>query len=179
MPVCCFVNKAVIRKAGNNIMNFAENENSRILPNVQSPIIYFLMDEDEVVYVGQSKIGLARPYSHKDKKFTKIAIINCKESELDDKETEFIKKYNPKYNKMAGKSDYSYARIKTIIKSQTNIHSFNVYDVRKLVTKLGLKTYIFNGSIYINAEDFNKMFTFVKETSNGVKNKEEWKKKVF
>lgn len=80
---------------------------------------------------------------------------------------------------MAGKSDYSYARIKTIIKSQTNIHSFNVYDVRKLVTKLGLKTYIFNGSIYINAEDFNKMFTFVKETSNGVKNKEEWKKKVF
>lgn len=72
-------------------MNFAENENSRILPNVQSPIIYFLMDGDEVVYVGQSKIGLARPYSHKDKKFTKIAIINCKESELDDKETEFIK----------------------------------------------------------------------------------------
>ena len=64
-------------------MNFAENENSRILPNVQSPIIYFLMDEDEVVYVGQSKIGLSRPYSHKDKKFTKIAIINCKESELD------------------------------------------------------------------------------------------------
>lgn len=91
VPVCCFVNKAVIRKAGNNIMNFAENENSRILPNVQSPIIYFLMDGDEVVYVGQSKIGLARPYSHKDKKFTKIAIINCKESELDDKETEFIK----------------------------------------------------------------------------------------
>ena len=58
----------------------------------KSPIIYFLMDGDEVVYVGQSKTGLARPYSHKDKKFTKIAIINCKESELDDKETEFIKK---------------------------------------------------------------------------------------
>lgn len=64
MPVCCFVNKAIIRKAGNEIMNFAENENSRILPNVQSPIIYFLMDGDEVVYVGQSKIGLARPYYH-------------------------------------------------------------------------------------------------------------------
>ena len=28
-------------------------------------------------------------------------------------------------------------------------------------------------------EDFDKMFTFVKETSNGVENKEEWKKKVF
>lgn len=179
VPVCCFVNKAIIRKAGNDIMNFVENENSRILPNVQSPIIYFLMDGDEVVYVGQSKIGLARPYSHKDKKFTKIAIINCKESELDDKETEFIKKYKPKYNKMAGKSDYSYARIKTIIKNQTNIRNFNVYDVRKLVTKLGLKTHIFNGSIYINAEDFDKMFAFVKETSNGIANKEEWKKKVF
>lgn len=54
-----------------------------------------------------------------------------------------------------------------------------MYDVRKLVTKLGLKTHIFNGSIYINAEDFDKMFAFVKETSNGVKDKEEWKKKVF
>ena len=36
-----------------------------------------------------------------------------------------------------------------------------------------------NGSIYINAEDFDKMFAFVKETSNGIANKEEWKKKVF
>lgn len=98
---------------------------------------------------------------------------------MDDKETEFIKKYKPKYNKMAGKSDYSYARIKTIIKSQTNICNFNVYDVRKLVTKLGLKTHIFNGSIYINAEDFDKMLAFVKETSNGITNKGEWKKKVF
>ena len=98
---------------------------------------------------------------------------------MDDKETEFIKKYKPKYNKKAGNSDYSYTRIKTIIKSQTNIRNFNVYDVRKLVTKLGLKTHIFNGSIYINAEDFDKMFAFVKETSNGVKDKEEWKKKVF
>jgi len=179
VPVCCFVNKAIIRKAGNNIMNFAENENSRILPNVQSPIIYFLIDGDEVVYVGQSKIGLARPYSHKDKTFTKIAIINCKESELDDKETEFIKKYNPKYNKKVGNSDYSYARIRTIIKNQTNIRDFNVYDVRKLIAKLRLKTHIFNGSAYISAEDFDKLFAFVKETSNGTKNKEEWKKKVF
>lgn len=85
-------------------MNFAENENSRILPNVQSPIIYFLMDEDEVVYVGQSKIGLSRPYSHKDKKFTKIAIINCKESELDDKETEFIKNISRNTIKWQGKA---------------------------------------------------------------------------
>lgn len=78
MPVCCFVNKAIIRKAGNNIMNFAENENSRILPNVQSPIIYFLMDEDEVVYVGQSKIGLSRPYSHKDKNLPKLQLLIAK-----------------------------------------------------------------------------------------------------
>ena len=95
------------------------------------------------------------------------------------KKQNLSKKYKPKYNKKAGNSDYSYTRIKTIIKSQTNIRNFNVYDVRKLVTKLGLKTHIFNGSIYINAEDFDKMFAFVKETSNGVKDKEEWKKKVF
>lgn len=160
-------------------MKFLESENSRMFPNVQRPIIYFLLDGDEVVYVGQSKIGLARPYSHRDKVFTKIAIIDCEEGKLDDRETEFIKKYNPKYNKKAGNSDYSYSRIKAIIKNQTNIRNFNIHDIRKLILKLGLKTYAFNGVNYIDAKDFNKMFSFVKYTSDGVISKEEWKKRVF
>lgn len=39
-------------------------------------IIYFLLQDDEVVYVGQSKGGLARPFSHcVDKDFNLVKNI--------------------------------------------------------------------------------------------------------
>jgi len=160
-------------------MQFEERKISTILPNVQSPIIYFLLDGGEVVYVGQSRVGLVRPYIHKDKIFTHVAFIDCNESDLDDKETEFIKKYNPKYNKRAGNSDYSFNRTKAVIKSQTNIHNFNIHDLRRLIDKFGIKTYTFENSEYMESCDFEKIFLFVKETSDGITDKNLWKKKVF
>ena len=166
-------------------------EKLKLLPD--DPGVYIMLDADKnVIYVGKARNlkNRVRQYFHSSVKTEKVmAMVSniadfyyvITKSEIDALalENNLIKKYKPKYNKKAGNSDYSYTRIKTIIKSQTNIRNFNVYDVRKLVAKLGLKTHIFNGSIYINAEDFDKMFAFVKETSNGVTNKEEWKKKVF
>lgn len=160
-------------------MKNSEIKNLTILPNIQSPIIYFLLDNDEVVYVGQSKVGLYRPYTHKDKTFTHVAFINCKECELDDKETEFIKKYKPKYNKKAGNSDYSLTRTKAVIKSQTNIHNFNVHDLRRLINKFEIKTYMFENSEYMTGYDFERIFLFVKETSDGITDKNLWKSIAF
>lgn len=160
-------------------MKFEEKENILFFPNIRCPIIYFLLDGDEVVYVGKSKIGLSRPYNHKNKAFTDIAIFECNETELDIKETELIKKYLPKYNKMMGNSDYSLTRTKNIMREQTNIHNFNNCDLKKVMNKLGIKSYIFENVEYINGCDFEKMFLFVKETSEGICNKNSWKKKAF
>jgi len=62
-------------------------------------IIYFLLFDKEVVYVGQSKKGLPRALSHPDIKHSSIAIYECEISELDYYEDFFIAKYQPIYNK--------------------------------------------------------------------------------
>ena len=77
-------------------MKFKEN-NTETYPSIQEPIIYFLLDKEDVVYVGQSKSGMGRPYQHKDKVFDKISVLKCSEKVLDALETEYIKKYKPKY----------------------------------------------------------------------------------
>lgn len=160
-------------------MNINEREDVLKVHNVQYPIVYLLLDKDEVVYVGQSKVGLSRPYSHRDKMFTDIAFIKCNEDELDDKETELIKKYKPKYNKKAGNSDYSITRTKNIIREQTNIHDFNLCDLKKLIKKFDVNTFEFENVLYIDKTSFNKIFDFVKETSTGITNKNVWKRKIY
>ena len=52
--------------------------------------IYFLCKDKEVIYVGQTKQGLYRPFSHTDKDFDEIMIYNCEEKELDNIENEYI-----------------------------------------------------------------------------------------
>lgn len=60
--------------------------------------IYFLMDKDEVVYVGQTRFGISRPLSHTDKEFDSFYMKKCRLSVLDKRETQMILKYQPKYN---------------------------------------------------------------------------------
>lgn len=62
--------------------------------------VYFLLYEEDVVYVGQTTAGIQRPLNHiKDKNFNKIKIIYCSIEELGELEQKFIIKYNPIYNK--------------------------------------------------------------------------------
>ena len=64
--------------------------------------IYFLLQDEEVVYVGKCVNGLARLTAHKtDKKFNYFCWLDCPNA--DDKkllqlETKYILKYLPKYN---------------------------------------------------------------------------------
>lgn len=159
-------------------MKFKEN-NTETYPSIQEPIIYFLLDKEDVVYVGQSKSGMGRPYQHKDKVFDKISVLKCSEKVLDALETEYIKKYKPKYNKKIGNTHYSLARTKRIIKKNTNIHDFNIYDLNKILKKLDILTYEFKGTDYITSLDFDKIFSFVKNTSDGIFERNIWKNKVF
>ena len=63
------------------------------------PSIYLLFRDDVVVYVGQSKNPYARMAQHlKDKRFTHIRIMSCKQLRLRHWEEKLIKAYKPQYN---------------------------------------------------------------------------------
>jgi hypothetical protein len=63
--------------------------------------IYFLMQGESVVYVGQSVDIGARIRSHENeavKRFDKVFYLPCSEEALDSKENFFIGLYKPRYN---------------------------------------------------------------------------------
>lgn len=61
--------------------------------------IYFLLKNNDVVYVGQSTLGLIRTINHKDIDFDNLYYIKCNKNQLNELEDEYIYKYLPKYNK--------------------------------------------------------------------------------
>ena len=93
---------------------------------LNKPCIYFLIQEDEygnkkrrkVVYVGQSKRGIKRIFEHKEKNFNTFSFIICNENELDFLEKEYIKKYEPQYNKaiLIGEKRERFENTKKILK---------------------------------------------------------------
>jgi hypothetical protein len=60
--------------------------------------VYFLIDEDKVVYVGQSNNVYARITSHYDKKFNRFAYIPCEPKVLDGLESLYIHVFRPLLN---------------------------------------------------------------------------------
>lgn len=89
-------------------MIFEEKEDISLDAN-KNWMIYFLIKNNEVVYVGQTTQNLIRPFSHKDKDFDTVKIIyQAEDKELLNKNEEFyIKKYSPKYNKTFNSNGYS------------------------------------------------------------------------
>lgn len=61
--------------------------------------VYFLIKNDEIIYIGQTTRGTARVYSHyEDKDFDSYSLVPCEESELNDLAAKYIVKFNPRYN---------------------------------------------------------------------------------
>jgi len=70
-----------------------------ITKNSEQKIIYLLMKDDIVVYVGQSN-STSRPFQHTDKKWDKVKYIMIPTKyDLNFVEKVFIDKYKPEYNK--------------------------------------------------------------------------------
>ena len=63
--------------------------------------IYFLLDCDEIVYIGRSKNLRARflQHSSSDKIFNRHFYVFCREENADEIEAFFILQFKPKYNK--------------------------------------------------------------------------------
>lgn len=63
------------------------------------PCIYLLLRNEQVVYVGQSTMGFKRIVNHyPEKDFDSVCIIDCSKENLNEKEIEYIVKYQPEYN---------------------------------------------------------------------------------
>jgi hypothetical protein len=60
--------------------------------------VYFLCDNDEVVYVGQSIDVGSRIRQHTDKVFSRAFCLPCPEEDLNRVEAAFISLFKPKYN---------------------------------------------------------------------------------
>ena len=74
--------------------------NRRPIDFFLGPAIYFLLDKDEIVYVGRSKNAMSRIQTHqKDKYFDSYAIFPVDKNRLIDTEIAMIALYRPRYNK--------------------------------------------------------------------------------
>lgn len=77
-----------------------------IIDNSNLSVIYFLIHENQIVYVGSSANGLSRIYQHiKDKKFDAYSYIVIPSERRAELENEYIFKFNPKYNNLPNYDD--------------------------------------------------------------------------
>lgn len=63
--------------------------------------VYFLLQDDEIVYVGQSTNIMTRLSNHKfeaTKLFSRVFVMECPEAHLDRLERLYIDKFKPRYN---------------------------------------------------------------------------------
>ena len=101
------------------------------IPNNVKIGIYFLINDDKIVYVGQTKNGLRRIMQHYDKTFNKYSFVETTLEDLDYYEDLYIMKYQPKYNNFYSfyriSVDSCYNKLKYALKKQINIKQFIEY----------------------------------------------------
>lgn len=139
-----------------------EEKNAIEIKLPQKCFVYFLIKNEVVVYVGQTKNGLIRPLSHKNKEYDTLKIINCKNNELNTIEDFFIKKYNPKYNKkINSSSDYSLITAKKKLRLYFNTNEITLFTIKKIITELNITTYKYYKITYISKEDLKKILLYI------------------
>lgn len=117
-------------------MKFDETGNILTFSHCDKCFIYFLLQGDEVVYVGQTTTGLSRPFAHQDKEFDYIKALPFPHEKLDEAEDYYISKYKPIYNKMRNYNIiFTLKRVKTIIKNKYN-PKFNLWALKKILAEL-------------------------------------------
>lgn len=118
-------------------------------------IVYFLVKGNEIVYVGQSKHGSSRMYSHRDKDFDRVYYIEVNPGILNEVETHYILKFAPKYNKVLNNGgEVSLNTLRNVIKSLGfSDPRFNIHAIKKALLQFGIKEKSICGLSYINRED--------------------------
>ena len=125
--------------------------------------VYFLLQGNEVVYVGQTSTGLSRPFSHHDKEFDSIKALPCSFNELDETEDYYICKYKPKYNKSRNYNMiFSLKRTKSLMRKYYD-PKFNLWDLRKVLTKLKINPFYdeYTGCECITIKEYHEVEEYV------------------
>lgn len=145
-------------------------------------IVYFLIKNNEVVYVGKSVNGLARAFSHTDKDFDSVSIMFLPEYKINEKESFYILKYNPIYNIVVNTSDLHHLKnIRNILRKQTGAISdwiknfinkdlihLNIIHVKRILSYFKIITYEYKELIYISEESLNHLIELIeKEQKHG------------
>jgi len=81
---------------------------ARSLPSQKITGIYFLVESEEIVYIGQAVDIHVRIADHRKKRviqFDRYSWIECSESELNNLEAMYILKFVPQYNKVVPAGD--------------------------------------------------------------------------
>jgi len=146
-------------------MRFEEKEDVSIYVGIPNKIfVYFLLYNGEVVYVGQTKNGLSRPFSHKNKIFDEVKIIYCNEEDLDAIEKKYILKYSGKYNKeLSYMVSYTMTRVRNSLEKNLDI-TIHLTDIKKIIKFLKIKLKIDSTiqKIVISSDDYLKLRDFIK-----------------
>jgi predicted house-cleaning noncanonical NTP pyrophosphatase (MazG superfamily) len=87
--------------------------------------VYFLIKDDEIVYIGQSINIASRVASHKDKDFDSMSFVACQKEELDILESLYILAYQPALNGSSAVGPTGTTRPATPITLNKIIQMFN------------------------------------------------------
>jgi hypothetical protein len=93
-----------VDNAINEIELFQKSFDNLVIIKKEQPIIYFLLKDKKIVYIGQSySLKTKRPWQHTDKDWDDLIIYPVSDhSQLNNLETYLIYKLNPKYNDHPG-----------------------------------------------------------------------------
>ena len=150
-------------------MEFDEKGNILTFTRCDNCFVYFLLQGNEVVYVGQTTVGLSRPFSHYDKEYDSIKVLSCPADKLDETEDRFIIKYKPKYNKIRNHNViFSLKKVKSLIRENYN-PNFNLSSLKKILRELKIEPFVdeFTHSICITVEQYREIEKYFE---GGIKN---------
>lgn len=156
-------------------MKFDETD-TIAFPMSDMSTIYFLLNDDEVVYIGSSESGVCNISTHADKIFNKVEVKFIPTGNLSETKSNLIKKYCPFYNrKLVDGYDIGMGGIKTKIQKKYNCKEFTLVYLKKIIKLLSIRPYEYNGIIYVSKKDCDKITTFIDAELYGLK-LDEWKK---
>lgn len=126
-------------------------------------IVYFLINDGEIVYVGQSKLGLSRVYQHRDKVFDGVYYIPVKADMLDTVENYYILKFKPKYNKTLSKYGFIslYVLRKRMKENGLPAPYFHIPKIKQAIRTLDIGISVFNGLFYVSDRDGQKIIDYL------------------
>lgn len=113
--------------------------------------IYFLLQGDEIVYVGQAdNVGVRLRAHQKDKQFDSYYDIQCEKEEANSLEHYFILKFSPKYNREPGGRHAGYYSLDQI-KRKLGIGRVHL---KHMISEHEIASFYWGGTCYYKLEDF-------------------------